>query len=263
MLAKQYAPKRVSFPCFVQPKLDGVRCITDGEHFWSRNGKLFPDINLKHLCVPHLRFLVDGELMLDGESFEDTISAIKNASTEDRTRSAAIQFYAFDVITKEEFRDRRHSLDWVLNHANDYTGHWQSVPTIKIADMRWLLIFARQMLRQGHEGTMIRSPYGRYESKRSDGLLKWKPLMDDEFKIIGVKEAKGKDKGTPVFICATKRGSTAKEFRARPRGTMAQRRSMWRDRKSLIGKKLTVEFQYFMKSGRPRHPRAKVLRDYE
>jgi ATP-dependent DNA ligase len=113
------------------------------------------------------------------------------------------------------------------------------------------------------EGAMIRTAAGLYVPKRTNDLLKYKPLKTDEFKIVGTKEAKGKDKRTPVFICATKRGSEAKTFNARPMGTMSQRKAMWYDRAQLIGKKLIVEYQYIMKSGRPRHPRAVVLRDYE
>lgn len=44
MLATRYYPSQTKFPCFAQPKYDGVRCILhegeDGEiHLTSRGGK--------------------------------------------------------------------------------------------------------------------------------------------------------------------------------------------------------------------------------
>jgi hypothetical protein len=114
-----------------------------------------------------------------------------------------------------------------------------------------------------YEGTMIRSTFGLYVPKRTIDLLKWKPLKDAEFEIINVIEAKGKDAGTPIFVCWSGDNRNGASFRARPMGTMVQRRKMWCDRKRLIGKMLTVEYQNLTRYGVPRFPRAKVLRDYE
>ena len=106
---------------------------------------------------------------------------------------------------------------------------------------------------------MIRSAFGLYVPKRTHDLMKYKPLREEEFTIVRVKEAKGKDAGTPVFVCEAKGG----EFSARPMGKMQSRKKMWRDRKKLIGQSLTVEFQGYTKYDKPRFPRAKTLRNYE
>jgi ATP-dependent DNA ligase len=262
MSAKNYAKNehRVEFPCYAQPKLDGIRCVTDGKRFWSRNGKLFPAVNMAHLTLGRrLDYLVDGELMIPDGLFEDIVSAVKHASNDDRSSAETLRFCVFDIIRSGTFDDR---LGWMWNtfrSAKAYGAKWNLVPTTRIHSADHLEIYAKQMLKKGHEGTMVRNAAGLYVSKRSYDLLKLKPLLDGEFVIDDVKEAKGKDAGTPIFICRV----GEHKFRARPMGSMAQRRRMWADRKKLIGKKLTVEYQNLTKHGVPRFPRAKVLRDYE
>ena len=46
MLAYQYNLKKseIKFPCYVQPKLDGVRCVVVGNKLYSRNGNRFPEL---------------------------------------------------------------------------------------------------------------------------------------------------------------------------------------------------------------------------
>lgn len=257
---------RVEYPCFVQPKLDGVRCVTDGQRFWSRNGKRFPDKNLEHLKLPkRLNVLVDGELMVPGALFEESISALKHASDDDRGASRKLRFHVFDVVNEDPFRDRLMMSLHVMKRAQLTGAKWLAVPTLSVRNRKALEAFSKRMLKHGHEGAMVRNAFGLYESKRSYSILKLKPLLDAEYPVVGVKEGKGKDKGTPIFICSVSRHRSGTEqlFRVRPKGTMKQRRAMWRDRKKCIGKKLTVEFQNLTKYGVPRFPRAKVFRDYE
>lgn len=263
MSAKNYEKneRRVVFPCYAQPKLDGIRCVTDGRRFWSRNGKLFPLVNMAHLQLgQRLDYLVDGELMIPGGLFEDIVSAVKRARGDDRTKAEKLRFCVFDALLRNKtFDDRLSALPRIIRMAQTQGAKWEIVPTTRIHDSAQLQDFAKSMLRKGHEGSMVRNGAGLYVSKRSYDLLKLKPLLDAEFSIAAVKEAKGKDAGTPVFICF----AGEHRFSARPMGNMEQRRQMWKDRKKLIGKKLTVEFQNLTKHGVPRFPRAKVLRDYE
>ena len=266
MLAHEFIGResQIQYPCYVQPKLDGVRCITDGQRFWSRNGKLFPQGNFKHLRQHPFPFLVDGELSLYGGQydFEDIVSIVKRAG---HPRAKDLMFCAFDVMTDKPFVARKNQLqqlfqDWAFRVRDD---HWQRVTTKKVNNIIGLQDQHLLYLDFGNEGTMIRSAFGLYVPKRTIDLLKWKPLKSEEFEIVEVIEANGKDAGTPVFVCIAGPKNVDARFKARPMGTEKQRRKMWRERKKLIGKMLTVEFQNYTKYGVPRFPRAKVLRDYE
>lgn len=267
MLAKDYEGNedKVTYPCYVQPKLDGVRCITNGQAFWSRNGKMFPRQNFQHLQVKTLPFLLDGELSLYGDvpDFEDVVSVVKRAGHKDAKH---LSFNAFDIMTDQPYVARKKQLKelFLRNQLRILSRNWMRVDTQMVRSAKELEDMYANYLDFGYEGMMVRSAFGLYVPKRTHDLMKYKPLQDAEFPIVAVKEAKGKDAGTPIFICAA-RPYTDEEltFRVRPMGTMQQRRQMWKDRRKLIGVSLTVEFQNLTKYGKPRFPRAKCLRDYE
>jgi len=82
MLAYQYNNKKseIKFPCFVQPKLDGVRCVVVDNKLYSRNGNRFP-------VLPHIEdelklnnrdnLILDGELFTDDINFEKIVGLVK------------------------------------------------------------------------------------------------------------------------------------------------------------------------------------------
>lgn len=115
---------------------------------------------------------------------------------------------------------------------------------------------------RGYEGLIIRKPDGKYEpDHRSSGLLKFKSFTDDEFEITDYKEGKGNDKGTVIFTCKTKDDN--KFFEVRPRGTREERKKMFLDAESYIGKYLTVKYFELTDDGIPRFPVGLAVRDYE
>lgn len=267
MLAKEFEgnEEQIKFPAYVQPKVDGVRCITNGQTFWSRNGKVFPRENFKHLETKPLPYLLDGELsMLDGRAeFEEIVSVVKRAGHPDRER---LCFHAFDVIAEEPYARRCGLLKQIFHtHLLRYQStRWKRLITKKAENIEQVESFYKSCLAMGYEGVMVRSAFGVYTcGKRTTDLLKWKPMKTEEFEIIDVKEAKGKDKGTPIFVCWAGDNRNGASFRVRPKGTMKNRKKMWRDREKLIGKILTVEFQNYTRYGKPRFPRALAVRDYE
>jgi DNA ligase-1 len=81
MLAHQWEKRKhsVNFPLYVQPKLDGCRCLSDGSKMWSRKGKEFIPEIYEHLLFDTHGLIVDGELMLPhlDFTFQETGSAIK------------------------------------------------------------------------------------------------------------------------------------------------------------------------------------------
>lgn len=260
MLAKNFGTgSKVTYPCFAQPKVDGIRCITDGQRFWSRNGNLFPAANFKHLVVPRFPYLVDCEIAIrNADDFEDVVSIVKRRGHPEHER---ICLNVFDCILKEPYALRRQILRGLFEtyQLRYFSQRWSRLTTRKIHDREELDAFHARVLKLGYEGSIIRLANGLYVSTRTANLLKRKPTMEAEFIIVDVIEARGKDKGTAVFKC--KVGDTT--FRVRPEGSMKLRRWMWRNRKKLIGEPYTVEFLNYTKYGKPRHPRGKALRNYE
>ena len=68
MLAHKYNPDKIQYPAYIQPKLDGVRCIFTKDGAFSRTGKQFK--NLRHIeSALYSLFVTYPKLILDGELY--------------------------------------------------------------------------------------------------------------------------------------------------------------------------------------------------
>lgn len=255
MLAEVYKSQDIS-NWLVQPKLDGFRClvsITGGQvNYTSRSNLAFE--NLKHLDSDFLNlglqdgWVLDGELYIHGVDFNDLSGWIR--SVKDETK--LIEFWAFDLITPDSltFKQREAKLAEL-----NFTDKIKVVSSIKIDNLE---VQFQNSLDNGFEGVMLRNPESFYEHKRSKNLLKFKPLLDHEFKIIGYKLGVGKFKEVVTFVCDVPEVqgkveaviATTKENQAR----------IFLEKDNLIGQWLTIEFQGYSKYGIPRFPRGKGIR---
>jgi DNA ligase-1 len=105
---------------------------------------------------------------------------------------------------------------------------------------------------------MLRNKNGPYVNNRSHDLQKYKEFEEDEFVIVGFKEANGRDSGTVIWNCATKTGDT---FDCRPIGSIEHRRELFQNAESNIGKMLTIKYQELSEKGIPRFLSGKSIRD--
>lgn len=280
MLAKAYTPEAARFPALVQPKLDGVRMLVsvDAEgnvgSLRSRTGKSFD--HLRDSMFPSNKKIggrtvavLDGELYAHGLGFQAIVSAVKNrrkaAALLSSSSSSALRYHVYDIMTDDGALlgyAKRHA---ILRRVVEAHPAWRValVPTERArsaADVERLM--ERWHEREGYEGVMVRdsSDDAAYEpGRRSATLLKLKRFDDAEFEIVDVETAAGKDAGTAVFVCRV----GERTFRARPLGTLAERRQMLRDRPELIGKPLTVRYQGLTDDGIPRFPVGVAVRVYE
>jgi DNA ligase-1 len=275
MLAHPYQKRKhsIEWPALVSPKLDGHRLLSrrnmsaNIENI-SRKGKVFT--TLSHLTsdieklVDYLK-VSDGELYKHGVPLQD----IAAASKKERDLTSQLEYWIFDCINNDIFSDR-----WIIiqNFFNEHSttknefgfrtvGQLVEVPNYEVSREEELQEYHNKFVDMGFEGTMIRNKTGLYKrAHRSVDLLKKKDFLECEFKIIGGKEATGNDAGTVVFICKTDNG---KSFDVRPKGTREQRRKWLNNLDNIVGKQLTVRFQYYSKDKIPCHSRGICIRDYE
>lgn len=260
MLAISMAKRQsaVKFPMAVQPKYNGIRCLYNSEiGHWSRQGKPLIAEVMAHLHFDTMGYTVDGELILPQEyTFQQTISAIKKF---DPIISPKLLYRLYDVVADKPFRERWDIVEKIRKAAKCKS----LVPTIteEVNCVDELADFHRKVTGQGFEGTMLRNWGGTYQAgHRSEYLLKFKEMQDDEFEIIGFEDGVGRDAGAIIFHCKTKAG---KEFKVRPEGTLDERANMFKRGKSYIGHKLTVRYQTLSDDGVPIFPVGVVVRDYE
>lgn len=261
---------------YVQPKLDGVRCMArliNGEvHLLSRTGKALA--HLQHVKQALLSILTEPDTILDGELYTDSlcVNGDKLAANErfDKISGACrpvrgepapyeqqIQYHVFDVVRDEPQQQR---LEWLKGLDSLGSSTVVVVETHPVATRADVDSWQARFLHQGYEGVILRRGSARYEHRRSVSLLKYKQFDDAEFLIVGASDAGGTEQGCVIWRCQTEQGSL---FDVRPRGSFQQRQRLFQKRDRLLGKLLTVRYQGVSSDGVPRFPVGVAIRDYE
>lgn len=265
MLAHKYRDhaKKITFPAFAQPKLDGHRCIAivkDGVcTLWSRTRK--PITGVPHINRALQNAFEGGAVVLDGEAFtrELTFEQITSflRSETPLPGHEAIEYHVYDWVNNEPFRTRNQHL-WAAFGSIHIPSCLKQVETVKVNDHDQLMELFTNWLAQGYEGAMVRNTSGLYENKRSYGLQKVKEYEDAEFEIIGVEEGRGSMAGKAIFKCKTNgdpRMAPDGTFDAKMKGKLAALKVYFDHPERAIGRQLTVRFQGVTNKERvPRFP---------
>jgi DNA ligase-1 len=285
MLAYPVSDKPIDYtkPTFMQPKLDGVRCLIQYEipfgsgHIpnsgkvvaYSRTGKVWKNIdhilfNLKSFFRLNPDVILDGELYNHDfkDDFESIISMVrKQKPTEgDMLRSADnVQFHCYDIVDETKTFEQRINFIKQAVPRNQCIKH---VHTMRISSHENALIFHEGYKAGGYEGSIVRTN-DTYACKRSHNLRKFKDFSDAEATIVGYLDGKGKRTGTlgkfimqddngVEFGCPPGKGYTYKQL-----GTMLENIGDY------IGQRATFTFFERTKAGSYRHPLFKCIRNYE
>ena len=265
----------IVFPCFVQPKLDGLRCMSnlkDGEIIMkSRVGKEFK--KMPHLITQLGRLFkiasdlgfpniyVDGELYSDELPFEEISGLIRVEKKSVPENERKIQYHLYDLYIDSsiDYENRKQILDEIFKQSK-FT-HLKNVETVICPGKQNVKFLHGEYVSKGFEGIMLRNKKGPYLLKsRSNDLQKYKEFEDEEFEIVGYKEANGEDRGTIIWECLyTKPDKTKEVFAVRPRGSRDLRREWFEQAETdfdnnFRGKFLTVRYQELGPEGCPRFP---------
>ena len=274
MLAHKVNENRIDFSekVFIQPKLDGVRCIFTKDGAYSRTGKQFH--NLRHIELRLKGFFkLNPDIQLDGElynhalrnDFEQIISLVRKQKPTDEDRRNAqhlIQYHVYDFITESSSYENR--LKWLMSNKVLWWGNViVPVETHRVNKYEEAAnIHYDGFLKQGYEGSILRLN-GPYEQKRSYNLQKFKDFSDDEATIVGYEAGKGKFTGLiGKFLMIDDNGI---EFGC-PIGkgyNYDDRRFILNNIHDYMGKRATFTYFERTKAGSYRHPLYKTIRDYE
>lgn len=264
MLATDWAKvKSIPYPVFVQPKLDGVRCLmicsvtdtTCNVRFLSRSGKDYSTVNhiIDNTTFPRGNYIVDGELYSDELTFQEIIQAVKKQCN----NSNKIKFNAYDLVNENEQNHRLVSLEFLISTLN--SPYITLVPTVTANNKEEVETFQSNYLNEGYEGAMIRFTNAMYEAgARSRSLLKVKTFDDTEFTFHGFNI--GQREEDLIAVCKTEAGD---EFRAKLVGTVAEKEELRKKEMEYLGKQLTVKHFGWTDSVNPlpRFPVAKAFRE--
>ena len=289
MLAYPVSSKPIDYskPVFIQPKLDGVRCLIQYERrikpredvvvAYSRTGKEWKNIQhilaeLKPFFQKHPSIVLDGELYNHDfrDDFESIISMVRKTkpTDEDRRISALnVQFHCYDIVNKRMKFSTRNK--WLAGNLPD-SYCVKKVETEVVNESKYLLTTGDMIakakhtknLLDGYEGSIVRldTPY---QCKRSHSLRKFKDFEDAEANIVGYEEGKGKRAGTLgkflmqddegiQFGCPPGKGHNYKDLAI-----------MLENIHQYMGQRATFTFFERTKAGSYRHPLFKCIRNYE
>ncbi len=260
MLANKFKDKKhkIIWPAKCQPKYNGMRMLYDGKNSWSRTGKAINQKSIEHLQFDTHGYTIDGELILPGNVLlQQTMEAVKTFTP---GVSTTLQYIVYDIVDTKCFSERYEILKTIVKSTKN--KHIILSPTYSIVNESELFKFHENFTKKlGYEGTMIRSDIGGYEAQqRSSQLLKYKNFVDDEFRIVDVKDGEGSFVGLAIFKCDNKHGGT---FDCTPEGSVEIKKKYFKDRKKLIGKLLTVRYQELSEDKSPLFPVGVTIRDYE
>lgn len=272
MLAQEFKKnkKKLSYPCYIQPKLDGYRMIFNPftKKITSRTGNEFTilyDSELyKELLKLKLEYPLDGELYVHKEfKFEDYgILRKKKLNDKDKIVINKIQYHIYDVVADLKYSDRLNiinniKLDTSFNSSNKVLDKILKVETFICYNKDNIESSHISNINNGYEGSILRNADGIYKPKfRSYDLLKYKNFDDDEFEIVGITsevDTSGNNENLIVWICKNKDNKT---FNVQSKGTKKERQDLFKIGKNFIGSKLWVQYFGFTNDGIPRFPKS-------
>jgi len=273
MLAHKYDDSRVDWsqPVYIQPKLDGVRCLFTKDGAYSRTGKHFK--NLVHIELALMPFFNNNpDVVLDGElynhelkhDFEKIISLVRKQkpTADDRLEAQQlVQFHVYDYFDGVKYDSYKTRMQQLVT-SNIYCNCVKYV-NAKLVDS---YNYARELhtwnLADGYEGSIIRLD-GLYKHGRSYDLMKFKDFSDTEATIVGYELGKGKRTGTlgkflmiddegVEFGCPPGKGYSYKDLA-----------NMLLNINDYIGQRATFTYFQRTQAGSYRHPLFKCIRNYE
>ena len=276
MLAYPVSSKPIDYndKVFIQPKLDGVRCLIQKNpnheiKAYSRTGKEWKNIQhildeLKPFFQKWPNIVLDGELYNHDlrNDFEQIISLVRRQKPDDIDMLEShdmVQFHCYDIIdTKISFKTR----DEFIKENVPKSYCVKHVLTMPVPNPGALHYVHGSNIESGYEGSIVRLNTA-YECKRSHSLRKFKEFHDAEAQIVGYEVGKGKREGTlgkfymidpfgVKFGCPPGKGYTYKDMA-----------DILNNIGDYIGKNATFTYFERTKAGSYRHPQFKCVRDYE
>ena len=233
---------------WVQPKLDGHRCLIGNNGAYSRRGK---PIDTIPGIVDSLNKILDGNnFTLDGELYHHgtSLQTISSWAKRYQVNTDLLEFHVYDLIPhhdpKMEYGARKALLDLL---ALDFGPRVKLVETIGYEESWGTLGHWVRERERGYEGAILRHDKGLYGiGKRSKDLIKVKQRHDAEYKCLDVIPSR---EGWGVLVLET----NDRTFKTLAPGPVYQKIKTLRQKEKYIGKHVTCEYADLTDDGIPFH----------
>ena len=256
-LAKPFEPRRCQFPCYVSPKLDGLRVTYGDGVFRTRKGHVLVGLTELERQMTDLETRVpgplffDGELMVDGEHFNEISGQLRSFNETDKAH-----YHIFDLHNSSTPQwSRLGALDHL--HAHVQYPNISFVPHTVVTSHDAIMEKYQEYLDRGYEGAIVKSENGLYQDSRTWDWMKLKTTTTEDCPVLGIFEGTGKYSGM-VGGLIVRFGDV--DVRVGSGLSDLQRASWMVDPDEIIGAIVEVAFQEVTQDGSMRHPRLKCVR---
>lgn len=305
MLAQTYTPGKskkndIVFPCYVQPKLDGLRCLVyftpparaapqnldigggdigaaDGAIVTqSRTGGTFEHMShIKNHIEPFLRahpnIVLDGELYTFEIPFENLAGLIKKKKVDasDLEMLAKIQYHIYDFIDRENpnltFEERDRQMDTFEDEICGVVAVGEAAKKCVRFVPTYIAKDAAEFREKFQE--FIGAGYEGAMLRNSSGVYRENYRSTDLQKYKEFQEDefiivdfKQGDGRDEGTVIWICETNEGRQFSVRPKGSVEYRKELYRNATKYIGENLTVIFQELSEMGVPRFPVGKCIR---
>lgn len=192
-LASQFTDDVPVNDYLISEKYDGIRAIWTGKQLITRQGNSIhaPDWFVDPLPAVWL----DGELWSTHNDFAFIMSTVRKNTPVD-SEWQKIHYMVFDAPDQARqmpFEQRYERYTQIVNGID--ASHVLPVKQFSVADNQALPSLLDTYVENGAEGLMLHRKTATFESGRTDNLLKLKPHMDAEAKVIAILNGAGKYDG--------------------------------------------------------------------
>jgi ATP-dependent DNA ligase len=195
--------KKIAYPCYVQPKHDGIRAMYDGNNckLYSRSGKV---VMLPHITNALKAF---GACSLDGEiCFDDFTVPLPEVMEAISRQDQDLKFMVFDNLGMHQLTFEERFINRVKGWFEP--GGLASIDNIRITDT--LLMddesqideYYERATQAGMEGVVIRNVDSPYQfGKRTMFTLKYKLEYEEKFLVEGYQRIPHPEGDLIQFVC--------------------------------------------------------------
>lgn len=249
--------KKVVFPCYVQPKNNGLRLMLEaGGKALSKSGL---DLQLPKHWKTGLRILEASGLLdegLDGEVYAGLIKdgglslqEIISAFRKENENTPKLEYHVYDIPGGGTFEERAQKLGKLYEKLLRLEAEGVKLP-IKVVwtgivhDEEEATTVYNYLVSEGYEGMMYRNAKGLYEhGKRSYDLQKRKPRQDAEALVLSCREDKNNQGVLTVQAVNGEQSGALFDLLMKKDADNSINLRKYENAKSLIGKHITYEYE--------------------
>ncbi len=228
---------------WLSEKLDGVRAYWDGKQLYFRSGHLVPApawFTRDFPAVP-----MDGELWLGRNTFERLSGIVRKTEPVD-AEWRQVRYMLFELPgAGGTFTARKDSLARLVEQAG--IPWLQAVEQYRAGDRKTLLADLDKVVAAGGEGLMLHRADAYYSTGRSDDLVKLKPFLDREARVVAHLPGEGRNTGRLGALLVE--DENGRQFRIGTGFSDAQR-----ENPPPVGSLVTYRYRGLTAKGLPRFP---------